>query len=55
MPRKIRIDRQSNNGLVENDLGPLRALRLCGSDYLTNCFISIYHSVALGQVRILNP
>gem|GEM_PF-3203845 len=45
--RAIRIDRQSNKGLVENNLGPLRALCLCGSNYLTNCFISIYHSVAL--------
>jgi len=45
--RAIRIDRQSNSGLVENDRCSLRALRLCGSNYLTNCFISIYHSVAL--------
>jgi len=37
----------SNNGLVENDQYPLRALRLRGSSYRTNCFISIYHSVAL--------
>jgi len=32
--RAIRIDRQSNSGLVENDPCPLRALRLCGSNYL---------------------
>jgi len=33
--------RKSNNGLVENDPGPLRALCLCGSNYLTNCFMVV--------------